>query len=94
MLQLFLVKWFRSLRYILNIKTKNIDDQYIVREGKKGRVNLHMLDIGYAFAFIENRKMFIEESDTRRLYFYNDMVLCDTFSNPRGKEIYLERLPK
>ena len=53
-----------------------------------------MLDIGYAFAFIENRKMFIEESDTRRLYYYNDMVLCDTFSNPRGKEIYLERLPK
>ena len=26
-------------------------------------MNLHMLDIGYAFALIENRKVFIEESD-------------------------------
>ena len=45
----------------------------INREGKVDRVNLHMLDIGYAFAFIENRKVFIQESDTRRLYYHNKM---------------------
>ena len=45
----------------------------INREGKVDRVNLHMLDIGYAFAFIENRKVFIQESDTRRLYNHNKM---------------------
>ena len=41
-----------------------------VREGCDE--NLHMLDIGYAFALVENRKVFIC-TRTRILYYYNNM---------------------